>query len=506
MTGPDWVLLLDDDPWALEITSEMLTRHGITVHATRTEAAALAAIERDGAPSVLLLDVMMPGADGYSVCRRLRANEVLRHTRVVFVTSLHDEPSRLAALGAGADDLIAKPISEAILIARIRSLIELARLRDRSHARMEYEVVLDSIGEGVLTMDAADRILKANGPARRLLGLPAGPLAGSSLTERLSEGWKVERGQLGSSTTARLVASEPRSVAAIDWTSHELPPGEATEAAWTVIIRDATDAWEQDRALGRLIRTLSHKVRTPLTGLGTSLELVAESGELDAECQELIDVARSSATRLNDTLLRILDFVAAHTSQQRGTPETVQAGSMRSQLGLSDDVELGAVPARPITIELALARGCVAELTANAFNAGATRVTLDVGVASDDAVTFAVTDDGPGLPLGSAERIFEPFYQLDRSGEAEGTGLGLAMVAAEVKSRGGAIGATTPAGGPTTVWFRIPCLAPRGSGGGAPVELPATRGGGERSGWSVGISVLSSPPAALGKRQSQTST
>jgi len=67
-----------------------------------------------------------------------------------------------------------------------------------------------------------------------------------------------------------------------------------------------------------------------------------------------------------------------------------------------------------------------------------------------------MTDDGKGVPLGSIRRIFEPFYQVDRSGEGAGAGLGLAILAAGVESRGGTVGAHAPVSGGTTVWFRLP--------------------------------------------------
>ncbi|MDH3499762.1 MAG: response regulator [Acidimicrobiia bacterium] len=458
MISHDWVLLLDDDPWALEITETVLTSHGITVHATRTEEEAVEAIDRLGPPAVLLLDVMMPGADGFAVCRRLRAQGALRHTRVVFVTALDDESSRVAALEAGADDLITKPFSEAILVTRIRSLVELARLRDRDQARLEYEMVLDSIEEGALTVDDNDVVITANRPARRLLGMSNSSLEGISLPAFIAEHWAVERGRVGRASSARLVSRGPGSAAALDWTSRELPGGEGTHAAWTVVVRDATDAHDQDRALSRLIRTLSHKLRTPLAGVGTSLELVAESSNLDDDCQVLIDVARSSAQRLTDTLLRILDFTSALTAESRSQLEILSPDRVREQLALEPSVDVVTVPAGHVSVELDLVRRCLDELMGNARDADATRLSLNIWSNPDATMTFALNDDGFGLPPGSTERIFEPFYQVDRTGEAEGAGLGLAMVAAEVEARGGTVGASSPVEGPTTVWFRLPIV------------------------------------------------
>ncbi len=461
MTPPtltDWVLLVDDDPRALEITQIILEDNGIAVHPAQTVEAALEAVRRIGPPSVILLDVMMPGANGFDVCRRLRAEGSLRHSRLVFLTALNDEASRLAALEAGADDLITKPIREPILIARIRSLLELARLRDRNQVQLEYETVVDTIGEGVIALDDNDRVLTANRPARRLLGLPDNPTKAVHLPTFLDQHWSVVRGVPGRSAQARLVrtAHLPGVAAAIDWTARELPGSAETHATWTVVVRDATDAWEHDRALGRFLRSLGHKLRTPLTGVSTTLELLSDAVDLNDEDRGLLDLARQSADRLRDTLVRILEFIDGSTSAGAESGALVEPDGVRPCVDLDDDVVLNVRLAKPVRVDAGFVRRSIAELVSNARSAGARHLSLSVDSNPDGSVTFSLTDDGRGVPIGSTERIFEPFYQLDRSGEATGAGLGLAILATGVEARGGTVGAHTPVGGPTTVWFRLP--------------------------------------------------
>ncbi len=455
----DWVLILDDDPWAVELTKVMLESHDIPVHAAHTIDAALDSVRRLGPPSVLLLDVMMPEADGFEVCRRLRAEGALRHTRVVFVTALDDEASKLTALEAGADDMISKPFSEPILIARVRSLIELARLRDRDQARLEYDAVLETIGEGVITLDEHDRVITANGPARRLLGLPDDPLDRTHLPAFVAQHWTVDRGAIGRSTQARIRWQDrgPSLAVALDWTSRELPGSATTHATWTVVVRDATDAWERDRALGRLTRTFGHKLRTPLTGVTTGLEILADSTGLDEDGAAILELAQEAADRLRDTLIRIMEFTAASTEAQ-GPPQRdlLLPCALDEQLGLEEDVEVEARLTQPVIVDLNLVRRGVTELVTNARHAGARHIRVTVADDPGGLALFAVTDDGPGLPPGITERIFESFYQTDRSGEGAGAGLGLAILAAEVERGGGTVGAHAPLDGNTTVWFRIP--------------------------------------------------
>ncbi len=75
---------------------------------------------------IVLLDVMMPGMNGFDVCRHLKADPATAHIPVVMVTALDQASDRLAGLEAGADDFLTKPIDEIALLARVRSL---ARLR-----------------------------------------------------------------------------------------------------------------------------------------------------------------------------------------------------------------------------------------------------------------------------------------------------------------------------------------------------------------------------------------
>src|ERR1700761_7763284 len=74
-----------------------------------------------GAPNIVLLDVMMPGMDGFEVCRRIKSNPRTAHVPVVMVTALDQPSDRVAGLDAGADDFLTKPVDDAALFARVRS-------------------------------------------------------------------------------------------------------------------------------------------------------------------------------------------------------------------------------------------------------------------------------------------------------------------------------------------------------------------------------------------------
>lgn len=123
------VLVIDDDPSVAELLGRIVTRDGYDVAIAADGAAAFAAISEQD-PDVILLDVMLPGMNGFEICRRLKQEPRTRLTPVVLVTGLGDRERRIAGLEAGADDFLTKPIDAQELLARVRSLVRMKRYTD----------------------------------------------------------------------------------------------------------------------------------------------------------------------------------------------------------------------------------------------------------------------------------------------------------------------------------------------------------------------------------------
>ncbi len=119
-------------------------------------------IAREGRCDVILLDVMMPGMDGFEVCRRLKADPLTLHVPVVIVTALDQPADRVRGLNAGADDFLTKPVDEIALIARVRSLSRLKVMLDDLRARVMTSATLglkDADGAAGAEAGAHGRIL-----------------------------------------------------------------------------------------------------------------------------------------------------------------------------------------------------------------------------------------------------------------------------------------------------------------------------------------------------------
>ena len=135
------ILIVDDLLPNIKLLEARLTAEYFDVLSATNGPEALALCREDRC-DIVLLDVMMPGMDGFEVCRRLKADPATAHLPVVMVTALDQPADRVRGLEAGADDFLTKPVDEVALIARVRSLARLKVMLDELRARADTSASL----------------------------------------------------------------------------------------------------------------------------------------------------------------------------------------------------------------------------------------------------------------------------------------------------------------------------------------------------------------------------
>jgi DNA-binding response OmpR family regulator len=118
---PTRVMIVDDERQNRELLGIMLAPEGFAVVTAASGADALALVAREP-PDIVLLDVMMPGLDGYQVAAALKGDAATRHIPVILLTGLDDAQARTLGSTAGADDFLSRPVDREELCARLRAL------------------------------------------------------------------------------------------------------------------------------------------------------------------------------------------------------------------------------------------------------------------------------------------------------------------------------------------------------------------------------------------------
>jgi two-component system cell cycle response regulator len=154
------VLVVDDILSNVKLLEAKLSAEYFEVITAFNGEQALARVASD-TPDIILLDVMMPGMDGFEVCRRIKSNGKTTHIPVVMVTALDQPSDRVTGLDAGADDFLTKPVDDMSLFARVRSLVRLKMMTDELRMREEtgQSMGLTDASETMFEPDPTGRIL-----------------------------------------------------------------------------------------------------------------------------------------------------------------------------------------------------------------------------------------------------------------------------------------------------------------------------------------------------------
>ena len=448
------ILVVDDHPVNCELLEAMLVPQGYRVESVYSGAEALAMV-RSNPPDLVLLDVNMPGMDGFEVTRELRGHAETRLIPVVMVTALGDFEHRVRGIESGAEDYLAKPVNRTELLARVQSTLRLSSYRRQVDERQKLDLVLADVSDGILIAGADGRVREANESARRFLALEGeaagrplaaiwGPLEGAP--EELAAG--IAAGERRDFVVQR--AEPPLFVSVCVRPVRDLD-GKPTGAVLS--LRDVTRETLEHKLQEDALSLVSHKFRTPLTvvGLWTKLLHDGECGPVTAQQKEALAAMATAAEQLRQLLEGMLSYLdwtrRLHRLQRRRVPfadlEAALRARVQSEVVGTAKLVVEFDPEGDVQGDEILLVEVLGELVHNAVKfAGDRKITVRVGMhRADDHAVLTVADNGPGIPPEKLEQIFERFYQVeaDFTGQVAGIGLGLALVKTAVEALGGKV-------------------------------------------------------------------
>lgn len=437
------ILVIDDDKVSRLALERLLSRDGHQVQLAQDGPEGLR-YARELEPDLILLDVVMPGMDGYAVCQALREDERLAEVPIVMLTSLEDKGSRLRGLDAGADDFVSKPYIPEELRARVATITRLNRYRRLRTERARFGWVVEQAEDAYLLVSHRGELLYANARARCLVGWTQGqdgllPSLKSQFSLHPEGAWDSFP-HLPTDVVLYLRRAETPQAGAVWLEAQALrqSTGKLTEVL--LRLHDVTAQQTSQRSVWSFESVIAHKVRTPLTKANLGLTMLRKKAhKLSAEqVVEFAEQAHQGLEELKQELDRVLKYVYSpravplgpgyrlaalprlldETTHNLGIPN----GSYHGSAGLPEGLFID-----PRAFEMVFWE--VMENCKKFHPQGQPQVQLNVR-AEDERVVLEVQDDGRRLTPKELENAFSPYYQGEKSftGQVPGMGLGLSKL------------------------------------------------------------------------------
>lgn len=505
------VLVVDDEVKNRRLLEVILESEGLIPEFAASGEEALRMVEQ-APPDIILLDVMMPGMDGYEVVRRLKANESGKNIPVIMITALDDREAKIAALNAGAEEFLTKPVDRVDLCLRVRNLLRLkaygehfdrysrvlegevsSRAAELDESDKLYHSTFDMVPVGIVYISLDGRWLKVNQRLCDLLGYSKAELEVTDTDRLLCSSKSPSETQALRNMIAGIAdlhTMEEKTYKArngstlytrVNISLHRDKDDDARHFIYLIEDFTARRALENQlqqankmNAVGRLAAGVAHDFNNLLTVILGQAELmrqdIEESSLQSADLGEIIKAAQSAAGLTSQLL--------AFSRQQRLDPQPVDlnrviesmTGMLSRLIGENIEVELKLMPSlTPAIADLGQLEQVIMNLVINAKDAmpegGKLLITTNnvvlggcqvdgESIAAGPYVTLSVTDTGHGMSPETLAGIFEPFFTTKETGK--GTGLGLSTTYGIVRQSKGFILVQSVVGVGTTFEVHLP--------------------------------------------------
>lgn len=484
------VLVVDDNPTNLGVLTNYLKTSGYkTPIASNGEIALNRA--RHICPDLILLDVIMPGMDGFETCRRLKADAATQDIPVIFMTALTSPEDKVKGFEAGGVDYVTKPFHQEEVLARvathihIRELtrklqahaIELAQANaeiqtlnqqlqaenlrvnaDLKETEHKYQMLAEEITDGYFVLHN-ERIIFANQAFCRMHGYELHEVVGQAFATFVDPESRAEVAAIYQATPQAAVShlfeylrltKDGRSFSTEMTAKTTVFEHRQVEIG---ICRDITErmqmekrVWEAERMayIGRITTSLSHELRNPLSAVKMNLQILQKNPQFTDNDRRRIEISVNEVGRLEGILKDLLDFAkplqlkpeACHIHQILAACLdllNLQFEQKRLTVVQTFDAEIPPFHADGEKLSQA-----IINVLLNAFEASEPNGTIWVTsryhpTAADPNIEIAIDDEGCGVAKKQTRNLFEPFFTT----KPNGTGLGLTNVKRIIEAHGG---------------------------------------------------------------------
>ncbi|MDM8560076.1 response regulator [Candidatus Parabeggiatoa sp. HSG14] len=461
MNQKSTVLIVDDQEAMRDALEGMLSNQGYEL-AFATNGQEALDIAAKLLPDIILLDVMMPGMDGFEVCQRLRADPVLAKVPIVMVTTLDDQESRVRSIEAGADDFISKPYNKLELRARVRTTTNLNRYQRLLNEQTKFKWMFENTDEAYLVLNNDNQITYINAKARLYLNLSTDvPIAENFMALLAKHYHQVHEPSKNPTPIDATLIKLPPYIVRSD-TKTALPfwlridvmemAGESEEK-YLVHLCNVTDTILATRQGWTFSGQINHKLRTPLMPLVAGSEfLIKNCSDITTEkLQDFLEMIHTGATRLHNQINKIINYTELSKQGEATEPcivtnlletittvkELLQIESLFvSQPNKIENLDDFYIPISCEGVEIVLT-----ELFSNAQKFHPTKTpSIEVDIkAKPDSLYIQIRDNGIHLSPEQLGNMWTPYYQGSKhfTGEVKGMGLGLSMVGSLIWEVGG---------------------------------------------------------------------
>jgi PAS domain S-box-containing protein len=447
------ILLVDDRPDNLSALEAVLESPDHTlVRATTGEEALKCLLKDDFA--LILLDVQMPGLDGFETARIIKQLEKTRYIPIIFLTGVSTEKRHMfQGYSAGAVDYVVKPFDPAVLRSKVGVFIDLERKSSAlKESEERFRSAFDHAPIGVALVTIEGRWLSVNRSFCEITGYPEDRLKSRDVydivhPDDVSRDRDFARRMLAGELRSyhrekRYLHAEGYEVYVLESVSlvhdaHGLPLHSIFQIA------DITERKRLEAFKTQFIDNAAHELRSPLTTIAGVAAMLTHERLGEEEFERMLEALTRQSQRARELINNLLDL----SILERGLTISLQPLRLSSAAAgalLVEPAPEGAtvtvrVPdhlcalADPLRLEQILAN-----LLTNAYRYGGSSITL-TATEERDGIVLSVKDDGPGVPPSFALRMFDPFARGPAVGDKVGSGLGLAIVRQLVDALGGTV-------------------------------------------------------------------